>query len=299
MTVTEDVFSGRATVGATLRKAREERALTVDEVATQLNLTTTRISQIEEGTWQQMPCLTFARGYLRLYARFLELDAEALVEQFNQETEGLVEQRESPLHATADLAQRQSFSGVRLLSLIFLIVFIIGGFLWWEENTKASKEQPTTEELGGSLELEPSAEVGAKIDWAAVEDSPVAEAQNNVAEDEVVAAAGDEAPQDNQTEQTSAEQTSEPVSEQASGSIAVASNEGRLNFEFSADCWLQVQDGAGKLLYSGILGATDTLELSGVLPLELRIGNAAAIKLRYNDVPVDIEPSVRRMTFGS
>jgi len=290
MNATEDVFSGRATVGAALRKAREERALAVDEVATQLNLTATRIGQIEAGKWQQLPCLTFARGYLRLYARFLELDAEALVEQFNQETDGLAALTESPLHSARDLAQRPSFLGVRLLSLIFLIALAIGGFLWWEANTKVAKEQPTTQEQDWPLELEQSAEVGAKDEPPVVENPPVAQVPSET-EDEAVAAADDAAQQDNPVEQVRDDEVND--------SVVAVSNEGRLNFEFSGDCWLQVKDGAGKVLYSGILSAADTLELSGVLPLELRIGNPPAVKLRYNDVPVVIEHSARRLTFGT
>jgi len=107
-----------------------------------------------------------------------------------------------------------------------------------------------------------------------------------------VAAADDAAQQDNPVEQASDGEVSDSV-------VAVSNEEGRLNFEFSGDCWLQVKDGAGKVLYSGILSATDTLDLSGVLPLELRIGNPPAVKLRYNDVPVVIEPSARRLTFGT
>jgi len=86
MKATSGAISEVMQPGEMLRQTREARGLGLDEVASQLNLTATRVSQLEAGEWSSLPGLTFARGYLRQYARLLELDAEALVAQFNRAT---------------------------------------------------------------------------------------------------------------------------------------------------------------------------------------------------------------------
>ena len=54
--------------GETLRKAREDKGLTLSAVAQQLNLTERALARIEAGDFSQLPGHTFARGYVRAYA---------------------------------------------------------------------------------------------------------------------------------------------------------------------------------------------------------------------------------------
>ena len=57
--------------GETLRKAREDKGLTLSAVAQQLNLTERALARIEAGDFSQLPGHTFARGYVRAYAKLL------------------------------------------------------------------------------------------------------------------------------------------------------------------------------------------------------------------------------------
>ena len=72
--------------GESLRQAREVKGWSVAEVATQLNLTPQRLAQIEAGAFDKLPGTTFARGYIRAYAKLLEMDQNRLVMEFDQFT---------------------------------------------------------------------------------------------------------------------------------------------------------------------------------------------------------------------
>ena len=65
--------------GDSLRQARELKGWSVAEVAAQLNLTPQRLAQLEAGALDKLPGTTFARGYIRAYAKLLEMDQNRLV----------------------------------------------------------------------------------------------------------------------------------------------------------------------------------------------------------------------------
>lgn len=65
--------------GSILRAEREALGVTVREVSETLNLSMAMIEAIEADDLERLPGPVFARGYVRAYARLLELDPEPLV----------------------------------------------------------------------------------------------------------------------------------------------------------------------------------------------------------------------------
>lgn len=71
--------------GQLLKEHREERGLTVNEVASALKLNAKTITAIEEGDTDSLPPKTFLRGFVRSYAKFLKLDTEEILSAFLSE----------------------------------------------------------------------------------------------------------------------------------------------------------------------------------------------------------------------
>jgi cytoskeleton protein RodZ len=63
-----------------------------------------------------------------------------------------------------------------------------------------------------------------------------------------------------------------------------------VSISFTADCWTQVTDSTGKVLYMGIKHKGDSLDVSGKPPLNVRLGAAAGAQVSYNGMPVDVAP---------
>ena len=61
-----------------------------------------------------------------------------------------------------------------------------------------------------------------------------------------------------------------------------------LQFAFTGDCWLEVRDAAGVLIYADLRSAGDTLALDGMPPFNILAGNAAAVTLRYRGDPFPV-----------
>ena len=57
--------------GQVLRAARERQGLSLADVAARLNLTVQALEHLEAGEFGRLPGHTFARGYIRAYARLV------------------------------------------------------------------------------------------------------------------------------------------------------------------------------------------------------------------------------------
>src|SRR5215468_7626654 len=68
-----------AAPGARLRAAREAAGMSLDQVAQQLKLAPRQVKALEEEDFAHLPGRTFTRGFMRNYARLLNLDPEDLL----------------------------------------------------------------------------------------------------------------------------------------------------------------------------------------------------------------------------
>src|SRR6266516_1091100 len=65
--------------GARLKAEREAAGLSLDQVAQQLKLAPRQVRALEDEDFGKLPGRTFARGFVRNYARLLNLDGDNLL----------------------------------------------------------------------------------------------------------------------------------------------------------------------------------------------------------------------------
>lgn len=70
-------------LGERFRAAREERGLSLSDVAEHVRIRSVYLAAIEEENWKAIGAPVYVRGFLRTYARFLSLDPEQAVAEFN------------------------------------------------------------------------------------------------------------------------------------------------------------------------------------------------------------------------
>lgn len=71
--------SASGAAGQRLAAARIEWGVSVSEVAAHLNLSDAAIEALEAGAHDKLPGLTFVKGYLRAYAKLLNLDPDDII----------------------------------------------------------------------------------------------------------------------------------------------------------------------------------------------------------------------------
>lgn len=71
--------------GELLKKAREKKGLSINEIALSLKISAKVLKAIEEGDTQQLPAKTFLRGFVQSYASYLRLDVSEILQIFQEE----------------------------------------------------------------------------------------------------------------------------------------------------------------------------------------------------------------------
>ncbi|MCD5993823.1 helix-turn-helix domain-containing protein [Pseudomonas sp. CDFA 602] len=314
----EVVATSRANPGETLRQVRESKNWSLPDVALRLNLTVASLTHVENGNFEKLPGHTFARGYVRAYAKLLELDQAALVEQFDQFTG--TDGKGSPVHALGRIEEpvRLSHNILRIVSLLLLVIIVGAGFLWWQDQAAMrgkdqsglNLEHVEVESADGTTQIHPLDE---PEDQAVVENqvsgqtslplntgAPAAEPQNSapvVTTPSVTSPAHTQQPAATNTQPATNAQVpafaptvpSMPTTP-AEQPAPVPAGAGQVTVQFTADCWTQVTDGNGKVLVSGLKRKGENLDVNGKPPLTLRLGFARGAQVSYNGQPVDVAP---------
>ena len=146
--------------GSLLRKAREEKGLTIDEMSAISNLTKQVIRGIEADDYEQLAGLSFVRGYLKLYSKKLGVDEVEILDLFDR---WKAEQNGEPRqYANAPQGISEPSSGPSEKTLIAASIVVIGlisagGVISYLESTDSSPEVTAvieTEQASGSNETD-------------------------------------------------------------------------------------------------------------------------------------------------
>lgn len=146
--------------GHLLKEMREKLGLSTAEVALFLHLSKNVIEIIEQDDYLKLPAITFARGYLRAYAKYLNLNPDEIVQQFNQM--GLIEQERSPIQRIVSPDMNTSDKPVKWLSYFIALSLGCLVLIWWHNhgNTFMPTEVLTKVENNNGL-IKPMTETAA------------------------------------------------------------------------------------------------------------------------------------------
>ncbi len=126
-----------AGIGETLRQARQDAGIGLDEVERTIRIRGRYLAALENEDWDVLPGEAYLRGFLHTYGDYLGLDGAALVEQYDwlgrgAEREHPVETPFEPPHrAGADTFWRRAVpiavGLVGALVVLFVVLGITGG----------------------------------------------------------------------------------------------------------------------------------------------------------------------------
>lgn len=275
-----------------LRKTREARGLSLVQVSANLKLTVRQLEAIENGDLSVLPGQTFARGFVRNYARFLELDAALFLSEqpLPDRNNSLVES--SVKLAGAGLGQMplqggRRFSALPAVFLVALLLIVLGSgwhYGWFE----AREERRLLESsVHTTVETQPA---GSLVVSSVVVPEPAASVP---AEPVSAPAAAASAPiVASQSAPAMATVQSAPAAPQPTAS-PVAGGLPRLIFSFEGDSWVEVRDASDRIVFARLNSAGSVQEVQGTPPFVMVIGNAPHVRLSWRGLPVDLASVTR------
>lgn len=238
-------------VGYTLRQERERQNLSVNDIEQGTSIRAVYIEAIENGEYDKLPGAIYTKGFIKNYAKFLALDADAVAKEFAADMAELKAEQEA--EAAKAVAESQS-----------------------ESETEVKPVQPEKKPLGHSIQLERRAPSGMLIVAAVVLIAALAGfAWSQLSSDGDVAQVETPAPQV-QTVAPEPEPEPEPVAEPVAAA-APKSDVVSVQARFNNRCWTLVTvDGA--VVQEGIVDGGQTLSWEGKEQITFRLGNAGAVE---------------------
>lgn len=124
--------------GSRLRKIRETKHLSIDEMAKRLRLTRERLVQIENDDYHQMGASAFARGYIRSYAGQLGIaksEITDILKSFDELNFGAEIPTNKPQLIHEKIDHTNPKVARRIGSLLILLALVLVGYWWYSHNT--------------------------------------------------------------------------------------------------------------------------------------------------------------------
>jgi cytoskeleton protein RodZ len=297
--------------GGVLRAARESANISVEEMAEQLNWLKSYVGAIEEDQYSAFSNQTFAKGYLKSYARRLGVEEQGLLENY----EKLVGENESTSQETVETnipTLHKSGIGKYVGLIVFLLVIVV---LWLARSSEDSTQGKAIVEKIDSVTTaaENQAQLGKQSEEQTDIRSELAVVEASGQEQEDLVLEQPEAAVPTTDRDTALNELAEDVAEVADQlqedveysnasvdeTVLTATGEHVLYFSFSAECWLEVRDASGDVIYEDLRQSGDNISVSGLPPFEILAGQASAVELRYQNELVSLKAdsgrnSVRR-----
>ncbi len=288
------------------------------DVANQIKFAPRQIEALEADDFRQLQGMTFLRGFVRSYAKILQLDVQPLLEQLPVEKP--VQPQLTPASVDTPfpsmLSSRQQnliWSGAALLVGVLVVIFGIMHFsspgslpeIAQTRPNAAPMETPVslpTEIQAMSEQPMPEVSVAASVP-APVKEKPVQKTKTAPASGQsapaVVAqtsnsvAAGEsqsQEPVDLLIAQPEKPAKKKRVTVEIDHSLPVSS----LRLVFGDESWTEIKDKSGKTISSQINQPGSELRLQGNPPFTMLIGRALSVQLYQDDEVVDLKPYINK-----
>lgn len=269
--------------GQRLKKARELRGLSLDQVVAELRLSRRIIEGMEADDYPSLPEPAFVRGYMRRYAQLVKLSPDDIAARFDESYSADTATPEpdvrprNPIQILGDLARPRLRVG-RLLSWASLavIALLFVGFFWARQDSSISSSEEKAEPAVSAavpVTVAPALPVTSDV-VATATISEVLPSPSGPSELPLPVGLG--AP---------------PVAVPAT--VIPAAGPDVLGLVVAADSWVSVRDAKGRVLMSAVARTGETLTLAGVAPFAVNVGNAPGIALSLNGKAVDLKPHTR------
>jgi cytoskeleton protein RodZ len=302
-----------------IRQARLNKGLSLETLASILKVTPAKLDALESGRHEELPDLAFARALAKTVCRYLELDPAAVLSTFpsvqpvdlsSSDQKG-VPFKASKARLNLDVASSMPFKlefksqwllplGILLAAL--LVYLMPAQSAWFQGLSEqvaswaspASAPNPHAASEGGAsgpalapaLPAELAEQNASAAEVASSEvlepvlaSAPMASSAADLALPAAPAASVASSGAALPVKAASAPVAAPPIATTSGGPVALLVSE---------PAWVEIKDATGAKVLSRHMLAGESASVGGQAPFNVKIGNAAAVKLSYQGQPVEL-----------
>jgi cytoskeleton protein RodZ len=291
--------------GDRLRREREMRGITLDEIAESTKISRKNLESLEKEDFDSLPGGIFNKGFVRAYARYLGIDEDQAVADYasnSHEAPPPEDQFPLEIHEKPDRKLNPRVPRWPLIGAVAAIMVIGIGYTVWAKKGRqhetagtVSAAEPATAATGAASKgtskapsttpsSEPAAEPPAKADTAATAPAPVKQTPLVKEVASTVVAAKTAAPAASPAVRV------KPQPPERTFFIVIKAKE---------DAWISVV-ADGRQVAHGTLRADKQKLVKAGRKIIVTTGNAGGLELSYNGKPLGVignESEARTLTF--
>lgn len=261
-----------ASLGAMLKQAREQRGLSVVDLALCLRLEPRIIEYLENNRFDKLPASAFIRGYVRSIAKELDIDSAPLIAVYNlrirDEPPSIIDfESRPPVQITSDS------NIIRYTTIALCIVMVMMIALWWQAHD--IELPPFIDEFDSDLNtsqpIVPATDpLPYTFELVIHPDSPFYRAEAPI-----------------QPASTNLENARHDDDDQ---STRAASGDADIVITTAAQAWIEITDATGAQLHYALAKPGSSIQAEGQRPYTVLIGNSSSVNVTFEGKPIDIEP---------
>ncbi len=283
-------------IGNVLRSTRESASYSVAFVASQTHLQEEVITALESNQFDQLPGEVFVKGYIRSYAKLLEIDAQSLI---NACPAIKVEDVIQPQMKKIRKFKSSGADPVVIWSSVTVVALLAGLLItWWVHQ----EGEPPVElasvvdqfddphlanEVSQQIENEKNQQTPQhQVGLGEVDPKHTSVMQNSdpiIAEDAI-------ANESDHTDQHTLNR-SEIIEAPFSGGEL---DKVRITVRYTQESWTEIFDARKRRLLHGLIKPGATRVISGQAPFNVFLGNSPGVQLEINGKPFDHSGYMRR-----
>jgi cytoskeleton protein RodZ len=254
--------------GTRLHNAREQTKMSVKHIADKLYLDNRVIEALENDEYDRLPPTIFVRGYLRNYAKLLEISPDSIIESF----ERIGTQTPQLSSITTQSKRKKPTTSQDLwptVGTFFVVITLIILAVLWQFYPK-----PTTDQVVVQAPSEkPTNHDGS---W------PPPGLYQPV-DDTIKPTVGDSTvPSVSEVNHTHTKPAPSGEDTEKSVPPIIPAGQQTMRVHFKDRSWMRIIDKKGQKLYDGIANAGKKLPVDGFPPFKVEVGNVDGVDIEYN-----------------
>jgi cytoskeleton protein RodZ len=283
-----DVEQKNTDFGSVLAEARKAQNYTLEDIYEHLKIPLHVLREIEANDLDALPSPAYTQGYIRAYAKFLEISEENVLQLYNL----------SAPHKTVSSLKRRSYLPdqassqsplVKIITAVLVLagiaVAIVGSYQYYQKKAGVMESK---------LESRPQRFTGNSLDSPGEQSIDIKKNARLTDEDELIVEKSEpsESKPIERVTNTADQTETAVIIEEVDSSTAVNGND-IIEIHAEKGSWMEVRDASeSRLLYNTVpVGGTKVLV--GHAPFSISMGNARSTRVLINDLEIDVSEYIR------